>query len=183
MSSASTAAPRPIPSILTARLELVAITPESLRSEQESDGRLREILRCNVTAEWPHADWEPAVLELLLQSFARDPADIGWHRYIVLRSNDDAKPVLIGSTGGFRWPENRRVAEIGYAIVPQYRLRGYAIEAARAMIAWIEETGEIDALVANTFPELRGSIRILEQCGFVLDGPGDQERTLRYWKR
>ena len=39
--------------IVTARLELVAILPEAVLSEQANDGRLGEILGCRVTAEWP----------------------------------------------------------------------------------------------------------------------------------
>ena len=169
-----------VSNISTARLELVAITPETMLSEQAADGRLGELLRCRVTGEWPHADWEPHVFELLLSTFAEHPEEIGWHRYILLRSGDDGKPVLIGSTGGFRWPADRRAAEIGYAIIPEFRLRGYAIESAQAMMAWIEGTGEVDHIFAHTFPELAGSIRILERCGFAFEGPGAEPGTARY---
>ena len=170
-------------SITTARLELIAITPESLTSEQASDGRLGQILNCRVTFEWPHADWEPHVLELLQQRFAEDPSDIGWHRYILLSPINDQPATLIGSVGGFRWPDDHDAAEIGYAILPEFRLRGYAIEAAKAMIAWIEATTAVKTIFAHTFPHLTGSIRILEQCGFTLEGPGKEENTIRYRKQ
>jgi RimJ/RimL family protein N-acetyltransferase len=173
----------PVPNISTARLELVAITPETMRSELAMDGRLGELLQCRVTSEWPHADWEPHVFELMLKVFEERPEEIGWHRYILLRSDPDGKPVLIGSTGGFRWPADRSSAEVGYAIIPEFRLRGYAIEAAKAMFAWIEATGEVEHIFAHTFPELTGSIRILERCGFVLEGPGAEPGTVRYIKR
>jgi len=172
-----------VSNISTARLELVAITPESLKSEQASDGRLAEILQCRVTPEWPLADWEPHVFELLLNMFVEHPEDIGWHRYILLRSGEDGRPVLIGSTGAFRWATDRSSAEVGYAIAPQFRLQGYALEAVTALIAWIEATGAVDHLVAHTFPELAGSIRILEHCGFAFDGPGAEARTIRYRKK
>ncbi len=176
----------PVPNISTARLELVAITPETMRSELAADGRLGELLQCRVTCEWPHADWEPHVFELLLKVFDERPEEIGWHRYILLRTGTaagpDIRPVLIGTTGGFRWPTDRRSAEVGYAIIPEFRLRGYALEAARAMFAWIEGTGEVDYIFAHTFPELLGSIRILERCGFVLEGPGAELGTVRYVK-
>ena len=170
-------------SITTARLELVAITPESLTSEQASDGRLGQILNCRVTSEWPHADWEPHVLQLLQQRFAEDPTDIGWHRYILLRPINNQPAPLIGSVGGFRWPDDQDAAEVGYAILPEFRLRGYAIEAAKAMIAWIEATIVVKTIFAHPFPHLAGSIRILEQCGFTLEGPGKEENTIRYRKQ
>jgi RimJ/RimL family protein N-acetyltransferase len=168
------------PKIVTPRLDLVAITPEALRSELAADGRLGEILGCRVTSEWPHADWEPHVFELLLTTFAEHPEDIAWHRYILLRSQEEGQPVLIGTTGAFRWAAKRSEAEFGYAIVSEFRLRGYATEAARAMLAWIEATEPTVAVMAHTYPELTGSIRILEHCGFTLEGPGAEPRTLRF---
>lgn len=182
MSSAHESLSCLVPNISTTRLELVPITPESLKSEQASDGRLSDILHCRVTPEWPLADWEPHVFELLLTMFADHPEDIGWHRYIVLRSDEGGRPVLIGSTGAFRWETDRNSAEIGYAIAPEFRLRGYALEAVAALIAWIESTGAVNHLVAHTYPELAGSIRILERCGFTFDGPGAETRTVRYRK-
>src|SRR5450756_2304628 len=169
-----------VPSIFTERLELVAITPESLRSELAADGRLAEILQCRVTPEWPLDDWEPHVFELLLKMFADHPDDIGWHRYVLLRGPENGERVLIGSTGGLRWPEDRRSPETGYAIAPEFRRKGYALEAAQAMIEWMKASGEADQIVAHTFPELAGSIRILECCGFVLEGPGKEAGTIRY---
>jgi RimJ/RimL family protein N-acetyltransferase len=172
-----------VPCIPTARLELVAITPESVTSEQTSDGQLGNILHCHVTSEWPHADWEPHVLELLQQRFAEDPTEIGWHRYVILRPVNNQSTTLIGSVGGMRWPDDPEAAEIGYAILPAFRLHGYAIEAAKAMITWIESTGSVKRIFAHTFPHLTGSIRILEQCGFTLEGPGKEENTIRYRKQ
>ena len=160
-----------IPNISTARLELVAITPESILSEQAGDGRLGEILGCRVTEEWPLEDWEPHVLVWLLNRFAEYPGSGAWGRYILLRQ-DDAAPVLIGTVGA--------VPEFGYGIVPEFRRRGYALEAAQAMIALVKEKGEVTQLIAHTYPELAGSIRILEVCGFVPEGPGEEERTIRY---
>nr|WP_246408637.1 GNAT family N-acetyltransferase [Granulicella aggregans] len=166
--------------ITTPRLELIAITPEALRSEQAADGTLASILNCRVPAEWPHADWEPHVFELLLSTFAEHPEDIDWHRYILLRSEDQEKPVLIGTTGAFRWPSNRSEAEFGYAILPEFRLHGYATEAAKAMLAWIEAQNAVSTVIAHTYPELLGSIRILERCNFTVSGPGAEPRTFRY---
>jgi RimJ/RimL family protein N-acetyltransferase len=178
--SAATQTP---PNISTARLELVAITPEFLTSEQASDGRLGEILNCRVTSEWPHADWEPHVLQLLQERFAEDPTEIGWHRYILLRPINDQPATLIGSVGGFRWPDDHDAAEIGYAILPEFRLRGYALEATKATLTWIDATHAVKTIFAHTFPHLTGSIRILEQCGFTLEGPGKEENTIRYRKQ
>jgi [ribosomal protein S5]-alanine N-acetyltransferase len=115
----------------------------------------------------------------MLNKFEEDPRSIGWGRYILVRE-DGELPVLIGSVGAFRPLGGTKTSEIGYGIVPEFRLRGYALEATQAVIGWVEATGEVELLIAHTFPELAGSIRILERCGFVLEGPGTEERTIRY---
>ena len=182
MDFASESASLSIPNISTSRLELVAITPESVLSEQAGDGRLGEILGCRVTNEWPLEDWEPHVLVWLLNRFAEDPKSIGWARYVLLRE-EGALPVLIGTVGALHPQRESRESEIGYGIVPEFRLRGYALEATRAMIAWAEASGEVDRLISHTYPEVLGSIRILERCGFVLEGSGNEARTIRYGRK
>jgi RimJ/RimL family protein N-acetyltransferase len=167
-------------SIFTRRLELVAMRPECLRSELEGDGRLGELLGCEVTRQWPPEVWELHVWELLLGHFAEYPEDVAWHRYLLLRDDGGRGRVLIGTVNAFRWPDRRDEAEVGYALVPEFWRRGLASEAAEAMVAWIAATRQVRSLFAHTFPELTASVRILERCGFVPDGPGAEERTVRY---
>jgi len=165
-----------VASIFTPRLELVAMRLECLRSELERDGRVGELLGCEVAREWPPEVWEPHVWELLLGQFADRPEEIAWHRYVLLRD----RRVLVGTVNAFRWPEKPYEAEIGYALVPEFWRRGLASEAAEAMVAWVKATGQVSGLFAHTFPEIVASVRILERCGFVLEGPGAEERTVRY---
>jgi len=48
------------------------------------------------------------------------------------------------------------------------------------MMPWLAAQQPIRAFIAHTYPELRGSIHVLEKCGFHLAGPGTEERTLLY---
>lgn len=169
--------------IVTSRLELVVIRPDCLRSELARDGRLGELLGCEVTSEWPPEVWEPHVWELLLGHFNKCAEQIAWHRYVVLRVAGARGRVLIGTVNAFRWSETLDEAEIGYALVPEFWRRGLATEATEAMIAWMAETGQVRSLYAHTFPQITGSVRILERCGFTLVGPGNEEGTVRYRKR
>jgi hypothetical protein len=70
--------------IITPRLALVAITPDSLQSERSADGFLGAITNARVPLAWPPEHWEPHVFELLLKRIADDPTEVGWHRYIAL---------------------------------------------------------------------------------------------------
>jgi len=168
-----------VASIVTPRLELVAIRPECLRSELERDGRLGELLGCEVTAEWPPEVWEPHVWELLLGRFAERPEEVAWHRYLVLRGE---RRVLIGTVNAGRWSGDPDGVELGYALVPEFWRRGLAADAAIALVEFVEASGEVRRLCAHTFPALTASVRILERCGFVLEGPGMEEGTVRYGK-
>lgn len=56
--------------------------------------------------------------------------------------------------------------EIGFAFVPRARGRGYALEAARATLAFAQQTLGLTRVVALTEPDNRPSIRILENIGF-----------------
>ena len=182
MTCCSNGMPGSIVPLRTARLDLVAITPACLRSELARDGALADHLGCEVTAEWPPNVWEPHVWELLLEHYAAQPDQMAWHRYVILRGTRERGPVLIGTVNAFRWPDKRGEAELGYAVVPAYYRQGFATEAALAMVQWIEAGREVTSLCAHTYPELTASARILDRCGFALQGPGAEERTFRYFK-
>ena len=173
------AAAAAVASLVTPRLELVGMRPECLRSELERDGRLGELLGCEVTVEWPSEVWEPHVWEMLLAAFALRPEEMEWHRYVVLRGE---RRVLVGTVNAGRWSGDPNEAEVGYALVPEFWRRGLATEAAMALVEFVEASGAVRRLCAHTYPELTASVRILERCGFVLEGPGAEERTVRYGK-
>jgi ribosomal-protein-alanine N-acetyltransferase len=165
--------------ILTARLALIAITPDALQSEQLADGSLKTITAANVPSEWPPEHWEPHVFELLLQRFSADPTEVGWHRYIALREDDWSRR-LIGTLGGFRKAETPEECEVGYSILSEFQGKGYATEATKAMIEWALAHPYLRTISAQTFPSLPKSIRVMEKCGMEFAGAGDEEGTVRY---
>jgi RimJ/RimL family protein N-acetyltransferase len=168
--------------IQTARLSLIPVTPESLLIQQLNDAgmkaKLGACLNAIVPAEWPPEHWEPHVLDYLLNLYAESPEAVGWCRYIVLRNASGS--TLIGTFGaGFPNAETRET-EIGYGILPSWQRQGFAPEAVAAMLPWLAAQREIRAFVAQTFPRLRGSIRVLEKCGFELAGAGLEEGTILF---
>lgn len=48
------------------------------------------------------------------------------------------------------------------------------------MLPWLESRRPIRAFVAQTFPHLRGSIRVLEKTGFQPAGQGFEEGTILF---
>jgi RimJ/RimL family protein N-acetyltransferase len=55
--------------------------------------------------------------------------------------------------------------DIGYAFLPKYWGRGYAVEAARAVRDFAKEVIGLKRIVAITDPANEGSIRVLEKIG------------------
>jgi [ribosomal protein S5]-alanine N-acetyltransferase len=56
--------------------------------------------------------------------------------------------------------------EIGFALLPRFRGRGYALEAARATLHLATVTFALQRLVALTAPDNDSSMRVLEALGF-----------------
>ena len=60
--------------------------------------------------------------------------------------------------------------DIGFAFLPAYRGQGYAIETARATLAYARDTLGLDRIVAIVSPENAASIRVLETLGMRQEG-------------
>ena len=165
--------------IATHRLILIAITPETIRSEQANDNRLGALIRCTIPASWPLPDWEPHVFEFFLTQFEQHPDQIGWPRYIALPHPDGSR-TLIGAVGAGTKPASPSECEIGYSILSPYEGRGFATEATKALIELLRNDKQLTTIIAHTYPTLAGSIRVMEKCGLTYDGVGEEAGTIRY---
>jgi ribosomal-protein-alanine N-acetyltransferase len=164
-----------IPDILTARLRLVAITNDMMDAETADVQRLLPLLHARVPNEWPDENWEPHVFDFIRDQHAKHPHTRNWSRYVVLPGED---AVLIGTVGAFQKSEDE--AEFGYGILKPWQRLGYATEAAQALLGEVLEQPHITSVIAHTFPRLPESIRVMEKCGLVPDGAGEEEGTVRY---
>lgn len=76
---------------------------------------------------------------------------------------------LIGF-GGFRFVEHGRDVEILYGIDPRFWGRGYATEAAQALIDWAFRETALTRIVAGADAPNRASFRVLEKLGMRYEG-------------
>lgn len=165
--------------LATARLALIAITPERLASEQAGVEHFCKAIDCDVPAAWPPEHWEPHVFDVLREQHTRYPEQAAWHRYVALMRPDGTR-LLIGTLGAFWRPESPQECEVGYSILPQWESNGYATEGVLALLELIRQDARITSAIAHTFPELKGSIRVMEKCGFEFEGTGQEAGTVRY---
>jgi RimJ/RimL family protein N-acetyltransferase len=99
------------------------------------------------------------------------PADAAWWTYLFVEHDGDA---LLGS-GGYKGPPHDGWVEIGYELAPEFRGRGLATAAARALVAQAFEDARVDHVRAHTLQSPNPSTAVLERCGFVRV-PADDQR-------
>ncbi len=170
--------------IRTERMDLIPVTIVSLLCQRDVGSRARAelglILDADVPEAWPPEHWEPHVVDYLLKLIADHPDAVGWCRYLLLRG--EGKRTLIGTFGcGFPKPETGE-AELGYGLLPDWQRQGFAAEAVMAAMPWLRTQRKIHAFVAQTFPYLYGSVRVLEKCGFVVAGSGEEPGAMLFRK-
>ena len=161
----------------SARLRLVPATP-ALVEAQLADDRpaLERLLGAGLTPSWPPPLLDEGALKWFLGLLA-DPDNDGWLLYFIV--TNEGSPAAVG-TCGFKGKPVDGAVEIGYSLVPEAQGRGYATEAARALIGLAFSRPGVSRVIAETFPELTASIRVMEKCGLTFDGPGADPGAIRY---
>lgn len=67
---------------------------------------------------------------------------------------------------GFKGPPVEGVVEIAYGVAPEFEGRGYATEAARALVGIAFACGEVQRVLARTLERTNASARVLQKAGF-----------------
>ena len=162
--------------LVTPRLELIAATAAVCRAAATDRAELARLLSARVPASWP-----PELMADHLDGFARrieaDPALEGWLPWFWVARED---PTLVGNGGFGALPAEDGSGKIGYALVGEHQGRGFATEAVGAILDWAFAHPGLTRVVADTYPELSRSIRVLQKNGFRYAGPGKGERVIRY---
>jgi [ribosomal protein S5]-alanine N-acetyltransferase len=160
-----------VPPIRSARLDLVSLSPPTI--EAMLAGRLDEAERqlgFRLPDGFPGDDLE-GILRLRLGQMQQDPDSRKWLvRALVLRESG----TMVGHAG-FHGPpgttglDDPAKAEIGYSVFEPFRGRGYATEAAVALMDWAAGEG-IHQFVFSIGPWNEPSLAIARKLGFVQTG-------------
>ena len=90
--------------------------------------------------------------------------------------------VRVGSCGFKGPPDADGIVEIAYGIAPEHQGRGYATEAAEALVAYAFASGQVRVVRAHTLPDNDASKRVLEKCGFQFIGEVDDPEDGLVWR-
>jgi len=115
-----------------------------------------------------HPQWPAGPVLGLLPALAALTPDQAVYRVWTIIERDTE--MVVGDIGFKGPPGHDRTLEIGYSVVPDMRRRGYASEAAAALVAWGLRQPGVIAIVAECDEANQASIGTLERAGFVRTG-------------
>ena len=133
--------------IHTERLRLVPSTPDEARAQV---AQMDEQDRKQLSADW---------LARLAATTTVDPWVLGFS--VVHAESGEA----IGSCGFKGPPDGAGMVEIAYGIAPAHQNKGYATEAAEALIGFARADARVRVVRAHTMEQANASARVLMKCG------------------
>lgn len=149
------------------RTERLILRPPRLRDAEAAYERrsLAEVAR--------YQDWEmPYTRERAARSMARvaamdGPVDgAGWTITVV---DAEAPERILGDLAvELRW--GGRTGYVGYTFHPDHWGRGYAAEAAQALVRYLFTEAEVGRIESSLHPDNLPSARVLEACGLAFEG-------------
>lgn len=145
------------------------MSPAILRASLE--GRLAEaerLLGAALPRDWPGGPERARTMRWRLDEITARPAAQPWLlRAIALREPERR---VVGHIGFHDPPGPERKVEVGYSVWPEYRRRGFALEAVKALFGWATVEHGIRHFVASVGPWNEPSLGLVRQLGFVQTG-------------
>jgi ribosomal-protein-alanine N-acetyltransferase len=150
------------------RLDLIAMSPIFLETSFKSDlESASSLIGLDVPPEWLDAKW---LMEMHLAKMRENPSLESWLlRAVGLRETKR----MIGFIGFHTLPGADYLnsyalgsVEFGYTIFPNYRGKGYASEAAEALMDWATREHGVTRFVVSISPTNEPSLRVARKFGF-----------------
>lgn len=133
--------------IETNNLRLLPCELSHLKSILKDKKGLEPLLGVSVPDTWPVF---PEAMPYVYERLKSDPSSVGWWTYLFVHVRDR---VLVGEGGLKGKPDGSNTVEFGYAIIPEYRGRGLATEAAGGLVGWAFSHPDVSAVTAKTLPD------------------------------
>ncbi len=166
--------------LVTPNLKLIAFADEHYQAIFANDtNRLGYLLGCQTPESWTeYADAREA-LPVLYQFFKELEGDWRWGSFFIVHHHQ-----LAGNCGFKGKPDAQDCVEIGYEIHPDFQGRGFATEAAQALVKLAFAAG-VSKVKAHTYEATNASAKVLQKAGFELAGPvhDPDEGLLWAWRR
>lgn len=159
--------------LTTERLELTPLPPHAAAVLPEDRGDASRSIGAPLDEEWP----DPNLHDVLGRHAAIPPKTTCFGVWVMIERDSGS---VVGDIGFHGPPDDAGAIEVGYSVVPSRRRRGYATEAAHALLTWACGQPSVHAVVARCDPGNQASIRTLERVGFLRAGEAKGEVKWRY---
>ncbi|MBV8220753.1 MAG: GNAT family N-acetyltransferase [Solirubrobacterales bacterium] len=143
----------------TERLVLNPLPPAAAAALPDDRQGASRIIGAKLSSHWPASD----LLDVLPMQAAAGPEQARYGVWVIIERESG---VVVGDIGFLGPPGPEEEVEVGYSIVPDRRRRGYATEAARALVAWAREQPGVRVFVAECDEHNQASVQTLERLGF-----------------
>jgi RimJ/RimL family protein N-acetyltransferase len=151
-------------SLQTPRLKLVLKTPEEVRAGIDT---MDAADKAQLSADW---------LARLHASTAPDP----WvHGFSIVHLDTG---IMVGQCGFKGPPDADGMVEIAYGVASNQESKGYATEAARALVAHALSVDQVKLVRAHTLPGSNASKRVLAKSGFQFVGEINDPEDGLVWR-
>jgi [ribosomal protein S5]-alanine N-acetyltransferase len=128
---------------------------------------------------WPPPLNDVKSLQWTYEKLSAHPEQAGFFVWYVILVEQEQR-TLVAMVGLKGPPDQQGSIEAGYSVVEDFQKRGIGTEATRVLIGWGFEDPRVQQVTAETLPELRPSIRVMERCGMSFLGIGSEPGTIRY---
>jgi len=151
----------PTPTLTTTRLRLRPF------AQTDTDAVFALQSNARVLRYWDEPPWkERAQAERFITVCGQIEQDGTGARLAIVRAADN---VFIGWCG-FRWNPDYRSARMGYCLDEAAWGKGFATEAAEALLRWAFDALDLNRVQAETDTRNTASSRVLEKLGFIREG-------------
>lgn len=163
-------------------------------SKMEEQKRLYEILMIPKVNKWyltsgkkhvnekEYWSWETQEKFYKSKVDKADNVDVfGWSIFLKKEYTDSYKEEIIGQVTAQENGKDLSIRDVGWYIDPKYQGKGYATEAAKAMIDYMFKKVEIEKIVSGAVKENIGSCKIFEKLGFNKIGEVNEESPYTFY--
>jgi ribosomal-protein-alanine N-acetyltransferase len=113
----------------TERLALIPFTVELIDALPERDPA-QQLIGAAIPEGWPDEELSE-LLSLYGRWLSADPSVVRYGPWVVIAAGEG---MVVGSAGFVGNPSDEGSVELGFGVHPEFRNRGYASEAARALV-------------------------------------------------
>lgn len=163
------------------RLTLIPCGIKAAEAAMLDRQKAEELLGVAFHPEWPGEDTRE-FLPYYVYRLRNSPDLAFWGVWLMVKepiSPDAKERIVIGDIGFKGPPDERGVVDIGYAVVPAERGKGYASEAARVLIDWAFGHPMVQVVTADCEESNPASAAVLTEAGMKRAG---RRNKLLHWK-